>query len=166
MRIKIILLGLLLLPVSVFAEQAQVGLASWYGSGDPAEGLNLFTANGEWFDPTDITCASWDYPFDTLLKVSNLNNGKEVLVRVNDRGPAKWLSARKVDLSKAAFSKIADPEEGLTVVEIVPAVTLTPEEKTKAKENTYIILEDAKEVVRQELTLALRQAVEESLMSK
>lgn len=90
--------------------------ASWYGGG---ERLNTHTANGDRFDPTALTCASWDYPFGTILRVTNLANGRTVLVRVNDRGPAKRLR-RAIDLSRAAFARLADLKKGLIRVEIVP----------------------------------------------
>lgn len=73
---------------------AETGIASYYGNG---EKLNKYTANGEVFDPTQMTCATYNYPFNTWLKVTNLTNGKEIIVRVNDRGPNKRLG-RVIDL--------------------------------------------------------------------
>jgi len=91
------------------------GKASWYSQNDP--GILLTTANMERFDDSELTCAIWDLPFNTILKVTNLENGKSVIVRVNDRGPAKRLN-RAIDLTKAAFSKIADLEKGLAEVSV------------------------------------------------
>jgi len=73
----------------------------------------------EIFDEKQLTCALWDVPFDTLVEVTNLNNGKSVIVRVNDRGPAKRLvkQGRVIDLTKEAFSKIADLRKGLIPIE-------------------------------------------------
>lgn len=99
------------------AEVPRTGIASWYGSGDPKEGLNKFTANGEVFDPTQMTVASWDYAFGTRLLVTNVETGESVMVRVNDRGPARRLK-RIIDLSREAFGKIAPLEQGLVEVEI------------------------------------------------
>jgi len=93
------------------------GLASWYSETDP--GINLHTANGEIFDDTQLTCASWDFPFNTILEVTNLKNQKSVRCRINDRGPAKRLN-RVVDLTKTAFRKIANPRRGLVDVSVVP----------------------------------------------
>lgn len=90
------------------------GIASWYGGG---EKLNKHTANGEVFNPTELTCASWDYPFGTRLVVTNIANGKSVIVRVNDRGPNKRLG-RAIDLTKCAFSRIADLNKGLISVRV------------------------------------------------
>ena len=91
------------------------GLASWYSETDPA--INLHTANGEIFDDTRMTCASWDFPFGTLLKVTNLKNGKSVVCRVNDRGPAKRLG-RLIDVTKHAYNTIASTKSGLTEVSV------------------------------------------------
>jgi len=91
------------------------GNASWYSQNDP--GILLTTANMERFDDSELTCAMWDVPFNAILKVTNLENGKSVIVRVNDRGPAKRLN-RTIDLTKAAFSKIADLDKGLADVSV------------------------------------------------
>lgn len=74
----------------------------------------------EIYDHNQLTCAMWDIPFGTILKVTNLTNSKSVVVRVNDRGPAKRLvkRGRIVDLSKRAFSQIAPLEEGLVKVKV------------------------------------------------
>jgi rare lipoprotein A len=71
----------------------------------------------EIFNDSQLTCAMWDMPFNTILKVTNLENGKSVVVRVNDRGPAKRLN-RTIDLTKAAFFRIADLEKGLAEVSV------------------------------------------------
>ncbi len=91
------------------------GKASWYSQND--SGILLTTANMERFDDSELTCAIWDMPFNTILKVTNLENGKSVIVRVNDRGPAKRLN-RTIDLTKQAFSKIADLDKGLADVSV------------------------------------------------
>lgn len=89
-------------------------IASWYGGG---EKLNKHTASGEVFDPQALTCASWDYHFGTRLKITNAKNNKTVVVRVNDRGPNKRLG-RAIDLTRHAFSKIANLKQGLALVKI------------------------------------------------
>lgn len=96
-------------------SKARYGVASWYSETDPY--INIHTANNEVFDDTAMTCASWDYPFHTRLKVTNLDNGKSVVCRVNDRGPAKRLN-RIIDLTKSAFEKIASSRLGLIQVSI------------------------------------------------
>lgn len=62
------------------------------------------TSNGETFNMWAMTCAHKMLPFNTVLKVTNLSNGKSVEVRVNDRGP--FVGTREIDLSKGAASKI------------------------------------------------------------
>ena len=105
----------LLLAVSCSAETA-----SWYSvESCKREGTwrkyGGRMANGKIFDDTKLTCASWDYPFGTKLKITNTENGKSVIVEVTDRGPAKSLyrKGRTVDLSKEAFSVIASLNRGI-----------------------------------------------------
>lgn len=62
----------------------QVGIATWYGDGSWHGDV---TANGEDFDPRDPTCAHRSLPFDTVVLVENLANGRRAWCRVNDRGP-------------------------------------------------------------------------------
>ena len=143
---------ILFLPTAtLLCEDNTFGLASWYGSGDPSERLNYLTASREPFDPTEKTCASWYYPFGTSLKVTNVKNGKSVLVRVNDRGPNKRFINRKVDLSREAFREIAPLDKGLTVVRIEPA---------KQKEEVYYpIVRECGDVVKQTLIEAYKEAL-------
>jgi len=91
-----------------------IGVASWYGGG---EKLDTKTATSEVFSPTALTCASYQFPFESILEVTNQANGKSVEVRVNDLGANKKLG-RIVDLTKEAFSRIAELDEGLITVEV------------------------------------------------
>jgi rare lipoprotein A len=72
------------------------GRASWYGPGFHGKR----TASGERFDMNDLTAAHRTLPFGTRVRVRNTQNGREVVVRINDRGPQ--ISNRIIDLSKAA----------------------------------------------------------------
>ena len=92
-----------------------IGLASWYSYEE-----GPITANGEKWDPEGLTCASYDYPFNTYLKVTNLDNSKSIVVRVNDRGGYKKLG-RVIDLSQESFRRIAPLEEGLVRVKVEEA---------------------------------------------
>ncbi len=96
----------------------ETGMASWYSRTDP--GVIERTANNEIFDDQAFTCAKWDVPFHQRIKVTNIENGKSIVVRVNDRGPHRRLvnEGRVIDLTKKAFSKIANPENGLINVEL------------------------------------------------
>lgn len=74
------------------------------------------TSNGEKFNMNDLTCAHKALPFDTILKVTNLANGKTVQVRVNDRGP--FVVGREIDLSKAAAKQLNMIGSGTTKVKL------------------------------------------------
>ncbi|MBW3523442.1 septal ring lytic transglycosylase RlpA family protein [Chryseobacterium sp. NKUCC03_KSP] len=73
------------------------------------------TASGEVFDNSKLTAAHRTLPFGTEIKVTNLNNGKEVIVSINDRGP--FHSSRALDMSKAAFDEIGNTNHGTIPVE-------------------------------------------------
>jgi len=99
-------------------EVAFYGTTSWYSESDSY--ILATTANMESFDDKKLTCAAWGFPFNTYLKVTNIRNGKSVIVRVNDRGPARRLfkEGRIIDLTKTAFSRIENLDRGLTHVKI------------------------------------------------
>jgi rare lipoprotein A len=93
--------------------RTQTGIASWYGPG--FQGRR--TANGERFDTNQLTAAHKTLPFGTRVRVTSLVNGKEVVVRINDRGP--FIAGRIIDLSRAAAQAI-----GLSGVKRVVIETL------------------------------------------
>jgi len=95
----------------------EIKTASFYSN---EEYPNSLMANGEVFDDEKFTCASWDYNFGTLLRVTNKKNDRSVRVRVTDRGPSKELyrMGRVIDLSAGAFSEIADLEQGIANISI------------------------------------------------
>lgn len=74
------------------------------------------TANGEIFNMYDFTAAHKTLPFNTILKVTNISNGRSVTVRVNDRGP--FVQCREIDLSKAAAEKLDMISSGTAKVSI------------------------------------------------
>jgi len=90
----------------------EVGEASWYGPGFQGQE----TSNGETFDQKKMTAAHPSLPMGTEAKVTNLENGKKVEVRINDRGP--YVENRVIDLSSAAANKLEMKEEGTTQVKI------------------------------------------------
>ncbi len=95
------------------------------------------TSNGETFNMKDYTCAHKTLPFDTILRVTNLSNGKSVKVRVNDRGP--FVVGRELDLSKAAAAKLDMLGTGTATVKIVivemgPETALSKQTAAKARE--------------------------------
>ena len=73
------------------------------------------TASGERFDKNKFTCASNYYKIGTILEVTNIANGKSVVVKVNDRGGFKGM---KLDLSEGAFKRIANLKQGILKVKV------------------------------------------------
>ncbi len=107
--ICLIMVAIFLLPITVacgHSKYYQVGYASWYGK----EFQGRRTASGEKFSKRKKTAAHRNLPFGTVVKVTNLENGKTVKVRINDRGPYK--DGRVIDLSRKAFKNIADLDQG------------------------------------------------------
>lgn len=94
---------------SVSPAIAACGQASYYGTSGDGYAWKR-TASGESMDPGALTTAHPSLPFGTRLVVRNQSNGREVAVRVNDRGP--FYGGRVLDLSPAAFSKIASVSSG------------------------------------------------------
>lgn len=138
----------------VFEEE---GLASWYGgNGDGFEGKP--TANGETFDPEALTAAHKTLPLGTILEVENVDNGKKVLVRVNDRGP--FVKGRILDLSRRGAKQLGFLGQGTTQIRIRTVDGLgnpAPLDEALEKGNPYVIqvaaLSDPKniEALRREL---------------
>jgi len=95
------------------AELIDKGLASWYG--------NRFhgrrTASGERYDMHDFTAAHKTLPFGTKVRVRSMHTGKEVVVRINDRGP--YTHKRIIDLSQAAITALGVRHRGVSVVELL-----------------------------------------------
>lgn len=90
----------------------QVGTASWYG--EQFQGKQ--TASGELFDMRDFTAAHPSLKLGTYVKVTNLRNGKAVVVRINDRGPV--IDGRIIDLSYNAARALGFKERGLQTVRL------------------------------------------------
>ena len=86
----------------------QTGIASFYGG----KWHGRKTANGEIFNTNSLTAAHKTLPFNTRVKVTNLSNGKSVIVRINNRGP--YIKGRIIDLSTAAFTSIESRNKGIT----------------------------------------------------
>lgn len=97
----------------------QEGKASFYGLNVQGNG----TASGERFNAYALTAAHPSLPFGTMVKVVNLDNQKEVIVKINDRGP--YADGRIIDLSQAAFQTIAPLSQGIARVSIIPVDTTT-----------------------------------------
>ena len=88
------------------------GRASWYGK----QHHGKKTASGERFNANALTAAHKTLPFGTQVRVTNLNNGRHVMVTINDRGP--FSHKRVIDLSQAAASEIGLVRAGVAPVKI------------------------------------------------
>jgi len=102
------------------SRTVQYGLASWYGPGCRWHR----TASGTPYDDQKLTAAHRSLPLGTTVKVTNLKNGRSVVVKVNDRGP--WVRTRLVDVSRAAAIRLGFRHQGvarvkLTVIRKPPA---------------------------------------------
>ena len=86
--------------------------ASWYGEEHRGQPM----ANGQRFDPDKLTAAAWFFALGSKVVVTHAQ--RSVMVVITDRGPAERLvnKGRKIDLSRAAFAKLADPDLGLITV--------------------------------------------------
>ncbi|HVC48884.1 MAG TPA: septal ring lytic transglycosylase RlpA family protein [Burkholderiales bacterium] len=133
-------MGHLYVPLTHLEPFHEKGIASWYGrryQGKP-------TADGEKYNLWAMTAANPILPLPCYVRVTNLNNGKSVIVRVNDRGP--FLSNRIMDLSYAAAYKLGYAQRGTALVSVhlidnpgtfseKPSITL----QTSAPVNTELV---------------------------
>lgn len=100
------------MPMSVDAADAyrEKGIASWYGYETYFSKGGRMTANGEAFHPEKLTAAHKHLPLPTFVRVTNLENNRKIIVRVNDRGP--FFGNRLIDLSAGAAKKLGFYEKG------------------------------------------------------
>ena len=99
-------------PTVVKVGSRYRGIASWYGP----DFHGRKTSSGEYYNMYDFTAAHKTLPMNTIVKVTNLNNGKSTIVRINDRGP--FVKNRIIDLSYAAAKQIGMVNTGTAPVEI------------------------------------------------
>ena len=98
-----------LAPAAVEAKSS-CGIASFYGPGFHGR----TTASGERFNAHGLSAAHRSLPFGTMVKVTNQNNGRSVVIKINDDGP--HYGNRIIDLSEGAFARIASTGQGLANV--------------------------------------------------
>lgn len=84
---------------------------TWYGSAFHGN----YTKSGEIFDKNKLTCASNHFKLGTRLKITNIENGKSVVVKVNDTGAFK---DKNIDLSEGAFKRIANLKQGRIEIKV------------------------------------------------
>jgi rare lipoprotein A len=113
---RLVVVSLIALPILAQAGDRRnhlgEGMASYYG----AEFGGSRTASGERFDPAGMTAAHRTLAFHSRVAVTNLANGKEVVVRINDRGP--WGKGRIIDISHAAAKQIGMHHSGTARVKL------------------------------------------------
>lgn len=91
--------------------RTEIGTASWYGAESPG-----LTASGQLYDSSKLTAAHRTLPFNSKIKVTNLRNGRSVILRVNDRGPN--FPKRLLDVSEAAAERLGFLRSGKAPVRI------------------------------------------------
>lgn len=101
----------------------EVGVASWYGNETLRQSGGHMTANGEAFNPNSLTAAHKHLPLPTNVMVTNLSNGRSVILRVNDRGPFPSIynsksGKRIIDVSQAAAKKLGFYRSGTARVRV------------------------------------------------
>jgi peptidoglycan lytic transglycosylase len=112
-------------PAPAKPRKVMRGVASWYGGP-----MFHVTANGEAFDEDRMAAASRTLPFNTKVRVTNLRNGRSVVVRINDRGP--YVHGRVIDLTPEAAARLHMKHNGLApvAIEIVRNDVRTPAPNT------------------------------------
>jgi len=113
-------------------EVRENGNASYYGG----KFHGRTTASGERFNQNAMTAAHRTLPFGTKVTVKNLSNGKQVVVKINDRGPSS--KSRVIDLSKGAAKKIGMIQAGVVPVELRYNHGVAGEQKKQNKKNTRV----------------------------
>ena len=105
-------------PMSVEASRTykEEGIASWYGNETYRQKGGQMTANGEVFDPDGLNAAHKLLPLPTFVRVTNLANRRQIILRVNDRGP--FVRGRIIDLSAGAARKLGFYENGTARVRV------------------------------------------------
>ncbi|MBR1778866.1 MAG: septal ring lytic transglycosylase RlpA family protein [Alphaproteobacteria bacterium] len=109
----------------------EIGVSSWYGQ----DFHNGITANGELYDMHALTAAHRTLPLPSIVRVTNLQNGRSLVLRVNDRGP--FVNNRVIDVSMRAAQLLGFKEQGTTQVQ----VEILPEESKKLKEEMLAMAE-------------------------
>lgn len=110
----------------------QVGTASWYGNG---VWHGETTANGEDFNPNEFTCAHRNLPFDTVVLVENLANGRRAWCRVNDRGP---YNVHEVDGEWTVKTQLDDKDSWRGIIDLSVAMARKLKMKQAGLQTVYL----------------------------
>jgi rare lipoprotein A len=104
---------LALLATTMLANALEYGKASFYSV---KSNRGTMTASGERLSDTKLTAAHRTFPFGSIVRITNLSNGKSILARVNDRGP--FVSGRIIDVSVAAATILDFKQKGIIKVKV------------------------------------------------
>ncbi len=123
-------------PIPSAEGYNEVGIASWYGG----KFQGRLTSNGEVYDMYSMTAAHKTLPMNTMLLIKNLDNGRQTVVRINDRGP--FVQGRIVDLSLKAAEAIGIADKGIARVQAIAlgeeATNIATNTRTNTATNTRI----------------------------
>lgn len=125
-------LGKTYYPMNSSQHYQETGIASWYGS----KFHGRLTSNGETYNMYDMTAAHKTLPLPSYVKVTNLDNGKTAVVKINDRGP--FHDDRLIDLSYAAATKLGVLEKGTARVRVESIDPRDHQKKNKVHQAQYI----------------------------
>ena len=115
----------------------KTGIASWYGD----QFAGKLTANGEIFDPELVSAAHKTLPMPSVVRVTNLDNGKSLVVRINDRGP--YVSGRIIDMSRAGARLLGFKDEGIARVRVQVLTEQSLRLEQLAKQGQFPLLTEA-----------------------
>ena len=110
----------------------ETGIGSWYGD----EFAGRLTDNGEIFDPNMVTAAHKTLPMPSVVRVTNLDNGKSLVVRINDRGP--FVAGRIIDLSRESARLIGYRDQGIARVRVKVLAEQTLRMEKLAKNGNFL----------------------------
>ena len=112
------------------------GIASWYGD----QFAGKLTANGEIFDPELVSAAHKTLPMPSVVRVTNLDNGKSLVVRINDRGP--YVTGRIIDMSRAGARLLGFKDDGIARVRVQLLTEQSLRLERLAKDGQFPLLTD------------------------
>ncbi len=128
-----------------------IGDASWYG----IEERGRLTANGESMDPEAMTAAHRTLPFDSVVRVTDLETGRSVTVRINDRGP--FIRGRIIDLSHRAARELGIDRKGVARV-MLTHISLGEPPSWSVQTGSYRVASTARKQVRKLQAAGYRSA--------
>ncbi|MFT2011188.1 septal ring lytic transglycosylase RlpA family protein [Pontibacter sp. 13R65] len=153
--ITIIFIGFSNPSFSQKATKSQTGIASWYGS----KYHGRKTSSGERYNRFEMTAAHKKLPFGTKVKVTNLDNNKSVIVRINDRGP--FVGERIIDVSEAAAKALEIRGAGLGEVKVevlgTPGAEMASLDETELEQDDEVFTIEAGSFLKPQFAIAFSE---------